>query len=119
MKILVLNSGSSSIKYKFIDMDGERTLAAGQIERIGMDDAVVSHKFFTDDQAAKTVKETAAIYDHIAAIRRILNDLVRPEYGILSDISEIAAVGHRVVHGGESLVASVLITPEVKEQIRE
>lgn len=119
MKILVLNSGSSSIKYKFIDMDGERTLAAGQIERIGMDDAVVSHKFFTDDQAAKTVKETAVIYDHIAAIRRILNDLVRPEYGILSDISEIAAVGHRVVHGGESLVASVLITPEVKEQIRE
>lgn len=119
MKVLVLNSGSSSIKYQFIDMNGEKVLASGQIERIGMDDAVVSHKLMTGPQAPRSVKETAAIYDHIAAIRRILTDLTRPEYGVLTDIKEIAAVGHRVVHGGESLVESALITPEVKEMIRE
>lgn len=119
MKILVLNSGSSSIKYQFIDMDGEKPLASGQIERIGMDDAVVSHKFFTGDEEPKAVKETAAIYDHTAAIRRLLSDLAKPEYGVIEDPKEIAAVGHRVVHGGESLVESALITPEVKEMIRE
>lgn len=119
MKILVLNSGSSSIKYQFINMEGERPLASGQIERIGMDDAVVSHKFYADPNNVKSVKETASIFDHIAAIRRILSDLARPEHGVLTNIEEISAVGHRVVHGGESLVESALITPEVKEMIRE
>lgn len=119
MKILVLNSGSSSIKYQFIDMNGERPLASGQIERIGMDDAVVSHKFYTDGDEPKSIKETAALYDHTSAIRRLLSDLSKPEYGVIQDASEIAAVGHRVVHGGESLVESAIITPEVKEMIRE
>lgn len=119
MKILVLNSGSSSIKYQFINMEDESPLASGQIERIGMDDAVVSHKLFSGEGAPRTVKETAAIYDHIAAIRRILGDLAKPEYNVVKDASEITAVGHRVVHGGESLVESALITPEVKEMIRE
>lgn len=119
MKILVLNSGSSSIKYQFINMDGENVLAIGQIERIGMDDAVVSHKFYTDATEPRSVKETAPLFDHTSAIRRILSDLTRPDYGVVSKAEEISAVGHRVVHGGESLVESALITPEVKEMIRE
>lgn len=119
MKILVLNSGSSSIKYQFIQMDGERPLAVGQIERIGMDDAVVNHTFYVGDGEPKTVKETEALFDHTSAIRRILKDLTRPEFGILSKAEEISAVGHRVVHGGESLIESALVTPEVKELIRE
>src|SRR5690625_9265 len=102
-------------------MENERTRAQGSIERIGMDDAVVSHAFEgTDEHTEPTkVKETAALFDHTAAIRRILNDLTNPKHGVLKNPEDISAVGHRVVHGGENLVQSALVTPEVKQMIQE
>jgi acetate kinase len=114
MKILVLNSGSSSVKYQFLDMEREERLAAGKVERIGMDDALHEHT-----AGGQTTHEVAEILDHATAIRRVLTALTHPGDGVIRLSSEIDGVGHRVVHGGEQLTESVLITPEVKQMLRE
>ena len=115
MKILVLNCGSSSVKYKLIDTADNRVMAEGGVERIGLDDGM--HKFKLPDGSKKT--EMLGTVDHKGAIQAILNNLISPEYGCISSFDEINAVGHRVVHGGEKFNASVLINDEVKEMIRE
>lgn len=122
MKVLVLNSGSSSVKYQFLEMDGEQVLAGGVVERIGSDDAVHTHKSSADAApgrpAGGKVREIASILDHTAAIRRVLAALTHPEYGVIRELQEVSAVGHRVVHGGEQFTGSVLITEDVKECLR-
>lgn len=115
MKVLVLNSGSSSIKYQFIETSTREVLAKGQVERIGMDDAVLTHIRADGD----TVKISAEILDHNIAIEYVIAVLLSKNHGVIKDKSEIEAVGHRVVHGGEAFSGSVLITEEVIEKIKE
>jgi acetate kinase len=110
-QVLVLNCGSSSIKYQLIDMATETTTAGGRVERIGMEDAVLTH----ERPGKPPLKEVGAILDHAQAMRKVLGALTHAEHGALQNVDELVAVGHRVVHGGEQLTQSVLITPEVEE----
>ena len=113
MKILVVNCGSSSIKYQLLAMTDESVLAKGLVERIGLEGAVLTHQ-----PAGKAkVPINAEIPDHRKGIELVLAALVHPEYGVLKSLKEIAAVGHRVVHGGEEFADSVLITPAVMEAL--
>ncbi|MCU0305139.1 MAG: acetate kinase, partial [Thermoanaerobaculales bacterium] len=122
MKILVLNSGSSSVKFQIIETDLERmnahqdvTLAVGQVEKIGLADSRLVLK--VPDR--KPYSDYREILEHRAAIDWALRILTDPEHGILGTVEDIGAVGHRVVHGGEAFASSVVITPEVVEQIEE
>jgi len=115
MNILVLNCGSSSAKYKLIEIKENKTLAEGGVEKIGLPDGFIKLKF--DDGSKKNID--LGLTDHKGAIKAILDALVNPEYGCIQDLKEIDAVGHRVVHGGEKFSRSVLITDEVKDMIRE
>ncbi|MCI1930471.1 MAG: acetate kinase [Clostridia bacterium] len=114
MKILVINCGSSSLKYQLIDMDTETLLAKGLCERIGIDGRL------KHEAAGKTkyVCESP-LKDHKEALKSVINALLDPEHGVISSISEIGAVGHRVAHGGDHFSHSVLVTPEVKEYIKK
>ncbi|MEP0827702.1 MAG: acetate kinase [bacterium] len=114
MNILVLNCGSSSIKYQLFNMDQEFSLAKGMVSRIGMTGAVVSHKPFDRPE----VKVSGEILDHIVATSYVISILLSANHGVIKDKSEIHAVGHRVVHGGERFTQSVLITDEVLSEIR-
>jgi acetate kinase len=115
MKVLVLNCGSSSIKYQFIDTDKETALAKGIVERIGMTGAVLSHSRFDGD----SIKIAGEILDHKAAIEYVIAILLSKNHGVIENISEIDAVGHRVVHGGETFSDSVLINDEVLKVIED
>ncbi len=122
MKILVLNSGSSSVKFQVIETDLERidkaedlTLAVGQVEKIGMSDS----RLVISVPGRKPYHAYGETLEHRAAINWVMNTLIDPEVGILSDVHEIEAVGHRMVHGGEAFASSVLITPEVVHEIEQ
>lgn len=108
MKILVVNAGSSSLKYQLFDMDTGHVLAKGNCERIGAGGAVTHKK-----AGAPPYKVETALPDHEAALKWVLDLLVDPVHGVLADIREIDAVGHRVAHGGEKYKASTLIDDEV------
>ena len=113
MKIFVVNCGSSSIKYQLINMENETALAKGMVERIGMEGSLLKHT-----PAGKyTVDLPGDIPDHATGIKLILQALVNPEYGVITDMADIDAVGHRVVHGGERFADSVLITQDVLKGI--
>lgn len=114
MKILVLNCGSSSIKFQLIDMKDEKVLIKGTYERIGCDDAFCTYK--SGEIKNKVVKPTPT---HVDGIKAILEEIVKEEYGVLNSIDEIEAVGHRVVHGGEKYTESVLINEDVIKGIEE
>ena len=114
MKILVLNLGSSSLKYQLIDMDKREVLAKGNYERIGEDEAFLTHKVDSiKDVLNKGVKT------HKEALEYILEKLIDPKYNTISSLQEINAVGHRIVHGGELFSGSSLINDEVIEKIKE
>jgi len=115
MKILVLNCGSSSAKYQLIDMEQQLALAVGLVDRIGMSESVLTHKPHDRPQ----VKTALEILDHTQAIDSIIAILLSPDHGVITDKSEIVAVGHRVVHGGERFTASVLITVELMDEIKQ
>jgi len=115
MKILVLNCGSSSVKYQLIDTDNRQTLAKGQVERIGMSSSILTHTR-ADGDHAKLVGE---ITDHQLAIEYILAILLSANHGVIEKRSEIEAVGHRVVHGGEDFKASVVIDAKVMAKLEE
>ncbi len=117
MKILVINCGSSSLKYQLIDMENEGLLAKGICEQIGDDNATFTHK--VPDDTSKNIKELHAMADHGEAIKLVLDTLVSAKNGVISSMDEIGAVGHRVLHGGEKFSSSVLVTDEVKAAIRE
>ncbi len=113
MKFLVINSGSSSIKYQVIDMTTETVLATGLVERIGETTGHLQTTFYPGtDQERESVAEQA-IADHDSGMRSALALLTDPEQGIIAHTTDIAAIGHRVVHGGEDFRASTLITPAV------
>jgi acetate kinase len=114
MNILVLNCGSSSVKYQLIKVDTEHVLARGSVERIGMSGATLSNYRYDGDE----IKIAGEIVDHIVAIEYILAVLLSRNHGVIRDKSEIHAIGHRVVHGGETFTSSVLITDDVLKGIR-
>ena len=116
MKILVINAGSSSLKYQLIDMETEHLLAKGLCERIGID----GHLKHTPLLGGKPVfDEDLAMPTHSEAIAAVIDKLTSAEYGVVSSMKEIDAVGHRVVHGGEKFASSVLITDEVMDALKE
>ncbi|MGQ9642706.1 MAG: acetate/propionate family kinase [Ignavibacterium sp.] len=115
MKVLVLNCGSSSVKYQFIDTDKQLALAKGLVDRIGMAGAVLSHQRYDGDQ----IKISGEILDHQIAIEYVLAVLLSKNHGVIDDKKDIEAVGHRVVHGGETFSGSVLITDEVIKALQD
>lgn len=114
MKILVLNSGSSSIKYQLFNMENENVLAKGIVERIGIDDSFLEHEVNGDEIV---IKED--IPNHSKGISLVIDALLDDNHGVLASMDEINAVGHRVVHGGEKFADSVKITDEVVEQMED
>lgn len=114
MKVLVLNCGSSSLKFRIYQMDREELLAGGLVERIGFDDARMVYR----PVGRKPLEQTLPVKDHEKAIDLVLQTLIHPETGILENILEIEAVGHRVVHGGEEFTGSVAINEAVLERIK-
>lgn len=116
MKILVLNCGSSSLKYQLIDMENEAVLCIGLVERIGIEGSILTQK--KDGVEGKYVKEQP-MKDHQDAIKLVLEGVLDSTYGGVKDMAEIDAVGHRVVHGGEKFASSVIITEEVEEAMRK
>src|SRR5690606_37481971 len=104
-KILVINAGSSSLKYQLYDMTDESVLAKGRVERIGMDASIIVH----EPQGRDELREVEEILDHTAAVRVVLQKLTDSEHGVIENIEEIDAVGHRIVHGGEKLTQSMII----------
>lgn len=115
MKVLVINCGSSSLKYQLIDMENEMALAKGLVERIGIEGSILTHKPEGKDKAVIT----QPMKDHTDAIKLVLNALIDGNHGVIQSMDEIAAVGHRVVHGGEKYSASVLIDDSVMAALEE
>ena len=115
MNILVVNAGSSSLKYQLIDMKNETVLAKGTAERIGDTKSNLKHKI----AGKETVKIYEQMKNHNEAIKLMIDTLTHKDYGVISSMNEISAVGHRVVHGGETFAGSVLINDEVIKAIEE
>lgn len=114
MKILVLNSGSSSLKYQLIDMTNEEVIAKGNFERIGQGNSFLTHKVGEDKHLIEH-----PVKNHEEAIKLVLEQFTHPEYGVIKVLGEIDAVGHRLVHGGEKFSSSVVINEEVIEKVKE
>ena len=114
MKILVLNSGSSSLKYQVIDMDTEEVLAKGYFERIGQQNSFLTHKVHGEKR-----KFEKYVADHEQALKFIFTRLINDHYGVIKSLDELGGIGHRVVQGGEKYSQPVLITDEVIEEIRK
>ena len=114
MKVLVVNCGSSSIKYQLINMENESVMAKGYLEKIGLPDSFLTH---TVNGEKRKIEEP--INNHEEGIKLVLAQLTHPEYGVISSLDEIGAVGHRVVHGGEKFSSSVLIDDAVMEAMKE
>ena len=114
MKILVLNSGSSSLKYQLIDMEDEKVLAKGNFERIGQYNSFLTHKV-----GDKKLKFEKPVSNHEKAITFVLNRLLSKEYGVIKSVEEIDGIGHRIVHGGEKFTKPVIINEEVLKEIED
>ena len=114
MKILVINSGSSSLKFQVIDSESEQVLVKGLCERIGIDG-----RFTYKTDTGVSVKEDIVMENHTQAVHTLLNTLVDDEKGIIKDFSQIDVIGHRLVHGGEKFTGSVVITDEVVQAMTE
>ena len=115
MKVLVINCGSSSLKYQILDMTNETLLCKGLVEKIGIDGSVITHEKIGMDK----FRLETPMANHEDAIAQVLAAIQDPEHGVVKDMSEIGAVGHRVVHGGEKYADSVLITEKVMKDIEE
>lgn len=117
MKVLVVNAGSSSLKYQLLETGSGELLAKGICERIGAEGSVLDHRKMTGGEEVK-YKETIDIPNHSVATELVVNALCDPEKGVIKDVSEIEAIGHRVVHGGPYFFESTLVTPEVMEKLK-
>lgn len=118
MKILVINSGSSSIKYQLFEMDDQTVLTAGLVERIGLDAGRITHKRFIDGQALEIVREMV-IENHHQGLAQVAALLLDADVGVIQSAAEIAAVGHRAVHGGETFSQTTIIDATVRAKIKE
>ena len=115
MKILVINCGSSSLKYQLIDMTNEKAIARGLVERIGIEGSILTQK--VEGRENYVIEEP--MKDHTVAINDVIKALTDDKYGVIKSMDEIAAVGHRIVHGGEKYAGSVIINDEVKKSIKD
>ena len=115
MKVLVINCGSSSLKYQILDMDNETLLCKGLVEKIGIEGSVITHEKVGEDK----VKTEVPMKDHKDAIAQVLAAIQDPEHGVIESMGELGAVGHRVVHAGEKYNGSVLITEDVVKALEE
>lgn len=115
MKVLVINCGSSSLKYQLIDSDSEEVLAKGLCERIGIDGSAITHQRAGESK----VKNEVAMPDHTVAVRLVIERLTDQKCGVIQSLEEIDAVGHRIVHGGEKFASSVILDDAVMEAIEE
>jgi len=115
LKILVINCGSSSLKYQLMDMDNERVLAKGLAERIGIEGSVLTHK--SEEMESVVIKRD--MKNHKVALEILMNALTDEKHGVIKTMDEISAVGHRVVHAGEKFASSVLITEDVMNALKE
>ncbi|MDH4057155.1 MAG: acetate kinase [Cyclobacteriaceae bacterium] len=118
MNVFVINSGSSSIKYQLIRMPEANVVCSGLIDRIGQESSTIHHKAFVNE-VEKVKKESLPIRDHAVGLKAVSKLLTDAVIGVIKDPKEIDAVGHRVVHGGESFSKTMIITPEVKEEIKK
>lgn len=116
MKVLVINAGSSSLKYQLIDMDAAAVLAKGLCERIGIYGSNLQHKNLVKTISVKVEQQ---MNDHADAIQMVVNALINPDHGVIASMDEIGAVGHRVVHGGEYFADSFIIDGKVKEALKK
>ncbi|MDO4961473.1 MAG: acetate kinase [Eubacteriales bacterium] len=115
MKVLVINCGSSSLKYQIIEMDNKEVLCKGLVERIGIEGSLLTHKVPGKDNYVITEE----MKDHQKAVELVMAAITDPEHGVIKSVDEIDAIGHRVVHGGQKFAKSVLIDEEVKAALRE
>lgn len=118
MKILVVNAGSSSIKYQLFDMDSKLSVASGIVERIGLEEGNIKHKTLKNGKEHRTV-QNFHIPNHTVGLNRVAELLTDKEMGVISNPNEITAVGHRLVHGGETFTKTVKINSKVKAKIKE
>jgi len=114
MNILVLNAGSSSLKYQVIEMPSKHVKCVGLVERIGMEDAIFNH-----DKNGEEYHETMPILNHKIGLEKIADTLLDKKLGVINTVDEIEAVGHRVVHGGNKFSKTVIVTDDVKNSIRD
>lgn len=119
MKILVINAGSSSCKYQLLEMDTHAVLCSGLAERIGQDEGRLTHKIAPDTDKEEKIVRTARFPTHVQAMEMVISLLTDAEKGVIKDKSEIAGIGHRVLHGGEAVSDPVLVDERVKEIVRE
>lgn len=119
MKILVINAGSSSCKYQLLEMDTHAVLCSGIAERIGQDGGRLTHKIAPDTDKEEKIVRTAHFPTHVEAMELVISLLTDAEKGVIKDKSEIAGIGHRVLHGGEAVSDPVLVDERVKEIVRE
>jgi acetate kinase len=118
MNIFVVNSGSSSIKYQFFKMPDQKPICTGLVERIGLEDSIITHKLFVKGKE-KIIHRQLDIPDHESGLKQVAEMLTDSEIGVIHNPQEIEAVGHRVVHGGETFASTTIITPEVKSEIKK
>ena len=118
MNVFVVNSGSSSIKYQLFYMPAEEPVCSGLVERIGLENAVITHKVYPGDQE-EAIQRTLDIPDHAVGLQEVGRLLTDPAAGVIRNPSDIDVVGHRVVHGGESFAATTLLTEAVKAEIKK
>ena len=114
MKILVINCGSSSLKYQLINMETKEVMASGKYERIGEKEAFITHKV-----NGEKIKIENPAYNHTEAIEFTLEQLINPKYKVIDSLDEIEAIGHRLVHGGEKIAESVIIDESVIKVLKE
>ncbi|MEH0156200.1 acetate kinase [Limibacter armeniacum] len=119
MKVLVINSGSSSIKYQLFEMDNEQVLCSGIVEKIGLPEGIITHKTFDAAGNETKNKQELPIPDHKVGLAEVVKLLTDEKIGVISNPDDISAVGHRVVHGGEYFNETTVITKEVEEKIEE
>lgn len=115
MNILVINCGSSSLKYQLIDSESENVLAKGLCERIGINGSAITHQ----PAGGEKVTEETDMPNHTVAVKLVIEKLTDKEVGVIASLDEIGAVGHRIVHGGEKFASSVIITDEVLKQVED
>ncbi|MGE9516304.1 MAG: acetate/propionate family kinase [Solitalea-like symbiont of Tyrophagus putrescentiae] len=118
MYVLVINSGSSSIKYQLVDMPAQHILASGLVERISLDNSIMTHKVFKDGMTHQ-YREEKYIESHHKGLEAIYDLLINYEHPVIKNSHDISVVGHRIVHGGDTFVKTTLITPEVKSKVKE
>ena len=115
MNILVINCGSSSLKYQLIDSESEKVLAKGLCERIAIDGSAITHQ----PAGGEKIKTEVPMANHTDAVKYVIEKLIDPEVGVVKSLDEIGAVGHRIVHGGEKFASSVVIDDEVMKAVEE